>query len=268
MHDPLTQVFDIRIPLPWKARTFWKDGHKDWATFQLATIWHKDPEKDGTNDSCGWFKRARHGDKKILAAIEKRFAEDWDKTWTYDPSEDGGAESDDFKLGKRTYMRGYFNSSGMPRMSAQGVVLNLFFIAAHEHFKCNGLTNWKKSKRFMRKHLFDIMLFAENPVDSMFDSLFLTFGKDSKREERISNFAAIIYAWILRADQPWYRHARWHIHHWRIQIHFLQLLKRWLFARCCRCKKGFRWNESVIGSWSGKEIWHDRCDETRKPVLP
>lgn len=63
-------------------------------------------------------------------------------------------------------------------------------------------------------------------------------------------------------------HPRWHIWHWRIQIHPLQKFNRWLFSRCYRCKGGFGWNESVMGSWDGDLIWHFRCDESGKPSAP
>jgi len=73
MHDPLTQVFQIKYP--WekygkKGSTEWEKSYRD--TF--ITIWHKDPEKDHSDDSCGWFKRARHGDKDVLQKIIKRYS--------------------------------------------------------------------------------------------------------------------------------------------------------------------------------------------------
>lgn len=226
MHDPMTVAWEIKSPLKRKTK-FFPEGYRN----TLITIWHVDPEKDGTDDSCGWFKRSRHGDPEVLARIIKAFEFDWDRTWTYDPNEDGG-EEDEIKRGKVTYPCGYFNPNGMPRFSPIGIVLNLFFLAAGQHFSALGKIDWDKSRRFMRKHLFDIMLFAENPTDSIHDSLTLKFGNDTKREDRIREFASTIYGWILRAEQPWYHHPRWHFHHFKIQIHFIESLKRWGFSRC------------------------------------
>lgn len=257
MHDPLTQAFQINIPLPWKVKGWFKNDPPRWATYHLATIWHKDPDIKGDDDSCGWFMRAHHGDPKVLEKIIKRFDDDWDRTWTYDPKEDTcGAEPGDEK---RTYCRGLMSPSGMPRFSTTGVVLNLFFMAASEHFQCDGRSQWNKSKRFMRDNLFDLMLLSENTVDSMFDSLNCSFGKDSSREDRIRNAASVVYGWILRETRPWYKHPRWHIHHWRIQVIPWQLLRRFLFERCCYCKKRFRWNEAPISDWNGTRLWHDGC---------
>lgn len=216
------------------------------------SLWHVDPCRDGSDDSCGRFKRSRHGDKEVLRRIEKRFEEDWDRTWTYDPSEDGDGTPEEMQAGKRTYPRGYFHPEGIPRFSVTGIVLNLFFLTAVEHFKCDGRTGWEKAKRFMRNNLFDILIFAENPTDSLFDSLNSTFGDDNRRDERITQTASIIYGWVLRADQKWWQHPSWHVHHWRVSISAVHKLKRWLFHRCLKCKKRISLRGSpVCHSWDG-----------------
>jgi hypothetical protein len=67
--------------------------------------------------------------------------------------------------------------------------------------------------------------------------------------------------WILRAERPWYRHPRWHVHHWRIQVPLWQTFYRWAFERCSKCGGRFGWGESVIGDWAGTRIWHDNCHQ-------
>lgn len=224
MHDPMTVAFEIG---------------------RFATIWHVDPETDGSDDSCGWFMRSRHGDKKTLDCIARRFEHDFDRVFR---SEGGTA-----------YLCGLFAPNGEPHFSVPGVALNLFFMAACEHFSSDGHSNWKKARRWMQRNLFDILHFAENPTDSLYDSLTRKFEigcgeayTPKSREDRIRQLASVIYGWILRADRPWYRHPRWHFWHWKVQIHPLLSLKRWLFSRCCKCGKGFRWSESVCSnSWHG-----------------
>lgn len=49
MHDPLTLAFSVGS---------WLD------------IWHKDPERDGTDDSCDWFGRKRPQDSREKALSE------------------------------------------------------------------------------------------------------------------------------------------------------------------------------------------------------
>jgi hypothetical protein len=139
VHDPLTVAFEIKYP--WKRYSkFWPKGHRD--TF--ITIWHKDPELRGSDDSCGWFKRAHHGDPAVLEKIQKRFAFDWDSTFK---SESG-----------RLYYTGYFfPESGMPHFSVMAITLNLFWIAAFEYFN----NDRDKANRFMNRNLWDLMRFAE-----------------------------------------------------------------------------------------------------------
>lgn len=242
MHDPQTQAFDIKYPW-WRKSKFGKFHDS------FITIWHVDPEKDNTDDSCGWFPRSRHGDKAVLAKIEKRFEEDWDREYVSE--------------GKR-YYRGYFypqdSGAGMPNMSTQGIALNLFFMAAFEHYEHNR----SKAMRFMKRNLFEIMLLTENPTDSIRDSIVRTFGQESNRAYRISDLASIIYGWILRNTRPWYRHPRWHVWHWRVQIHPLQNLKRRYWDKCCKCgKRGFK-KGSAISDWNGTRIWHDDCNNQGK----
>lgn len=40
---------------------------------------------------------------------------------------------------------------------------------------------------------------------------------------------------------PTWRGWRFHFWHWKIQVHPLQNLKRWLFSRCAGCGKRFPW---------------------------
>lgn len=242
MHDPMTVAFSIKRP--WPERLIGRERY--WPTW--VTIWHVDPETDGTDDSCGWFKRARHGDPKVRKAIRNDFAFHWDADYG-----------------------GWFDKDGSPLMSCQAIVLGMFRFAARAHFG-----SWDKSEVFMRRHLMDILFFAENPVDSMYASIVQKYGP-VPREERIDAAADVIYGWIIRATQPWYRHARWHWWHWRIQVHPLQQFKRWAFSRCAGCGRRFAYGESPTShSWSGTGprwfrnehgVFHSDCSGSR-PASP
>ena len=225
MHDPSTVAFEIKFP-------WWRTFHGKRYFAPFITIWHEDPETDGSDDSCGWFKRARHCDQDKLKAFEGDLKFDWDAEWG-----------------------GYFDASGRPLYSVSAIVLNAVRQAAWHHYG----KSRRKRDRFMRKHLPDILFFAENTVDSMHPSVTGRYGIEKDRNERIRHFASIIYPWVVRQDQKWWQHARWHFWHWRFQIHPLQKLKRRLFTRCDKCGKPFGWNESPIGTWGGKAVWHDKC---------
>ncbi len=232
MHDPMTLVFRIKSP-------FKRNGYRP----SLLDIWHVDPEKDGTDDSCGWFMRVRHGDPEVLNRIKN-----------------------DFEFG---YKYWFDEDTGAPLMSIQAIVLGMFSQAAWVTFKYKS----KKFDKFMRDNLFQILKFAENPVDSMRNSITQKYGPEPK-ERRLEKFAATVYPWILRADRPWWKHPRFHFHHWKINCPPILIFKRWLFSRCCKCGGRFRYGESpVSNSWGGgggprwfrnePGVYHSACGSMR-----
>jgi hypothetical protein len=246
MHDPKTVAFEIYL-----GRKKKKNGHY---RSPILTIWHVDPEKDGTDDSCGWFMRSRHGDPEMLKKIKSAFDFDFDRTFT---------------SGNQTvYYTGWFSpSTGNPNLSTQGIVLDMFSKASWEFFKYNR----KKHNKWMQENLYNILHFAENNVDSLKDDVVGTFrigtGSQWNREESLNNYASIIYAWILRSNRKWYQHPRWHIKHWELQFHPFQKLKRRYWDKCCKCgKRGFK--GGAMGDWHGTRLWHEECDDSTKLVTP
>lgn len=77
------------------------------------------------------------------------------------------------------------------------------------------------------------------------------------------------WMWRRKLGRPWYKHPRWHFHHWKIQVHALLDLKRFLFSRCAKCGKGFRWGYAPISlQWDGDgpqwfkgeaSVYHHEC---------
>ena len=56
MHDPMTVAFEIRYPGK-------RNGYRD----SFITIWHKDPERNGDEDSCGWtWPKLTDADRQII----------------------------------------------------------------------------------------------------------------------------------------------------------------------------------------------------------
>jgi hypothetical protein len=191
---------------------------------RLFDLWHCDPATDGSDDSCGWFMRARHGSKEVLAEIEERFAYQWSN----------GVPA------------GWFDKDGDPNYSTLSIALGMFRIAVSETFGHRS----RRAERFMRRHLHEILRFGENNFDSLHSTICQPYGKDRDEKDRIHTAASVVYGWILRADRPWWRQPRWHVHHWKLQIHALQSLKRWLFSRCAKCGGRFPWGYApVSGSW-------------------
>jgi len=176
-------------------------------SFGPFSLWHRD--KGGRDGACGWFMRANHGDPEVLKRIESRFAFDWARSLNL---HDG-----------TTSQMGFFTDDpyGWPAMSIHAIALNLFFLAALEHFGSR-----KRAVKFLNEQLFEILLFAENPSDSPAQGWLRRYGVDERedRKERISENARMVYGWILRASRPWYRHPRWHMNHWRLTMRWFPKL--------------------------------------------
>jgi hypothetical protein len=260
MHDPQTVAHEINWP--WRRR----NGYRS----PIVTIWHVDPCRDGTDDSCGWFMRARHGDKKKLDRIASRFDFDWDRVFDPNKRDDDDSDYGDPRGNRQLVYTGYFRpEDGQPNLSPAAITVGLFHHAAGIHFdKTGNGFNWNAASKFVQRNLGEIIRFAENPMDSLVESIIRRHAVNcgeaydpSTRKARIREFASIIYAWILRADRPWWKAPRWHIHHWRIQFHPWQNLKRRLWDKCCVCgKRGFPAGVSACGNWDGDKIWHSTCD--------
>lgn len=251
MHSPETVAFEIKSPFK-KKNFLFPNGHRE----PIITIWHNDPEKDGTDDSCGWFIRLRHADKKVYEQIVKEFESEWDRTFK---SESG-----------YVYNCGWFSPEGDNILSVQGIVFNMYLYASKIVFnpfnKISPDKAWKKAWNFMNKHRASITYFAENNRDSMRDIIVRKFERGcnveytaKKRMELIERCANVIYTDILRKNRKWYQHPKWHIHHWSIQFHPLQNLKRRYWDKCCVCgKRGFK--SSAMSDWDGTKRWHQECD--------
>lgn len=218
MHDPCTIVKCIKWPF---------------SDAPLLTIWHRDPERDGSDDSCDWFG-GKHLNRSKLEEIQKAFVYE-------------GRDSDE--------MSWFANS--IYGCDLYGVGLGMFRVAANIHFG-----HWsRRANRFLRNNVFDILHFIDNSCDSINCQLRrANDAKGKKREEILKGLATVVYAWIVRSERPWWRHPRYHIWHWRLQLHPWQNLKRRWWDKCAVCgKHGFK--GTAIGNWDGDKIWHSECDK-------
>lgn len=146
MHDPLTEAF--RWPQPFKKHDA---AFANWRA-PVFVIWHRDPEKDGSDDSCGWAFP---------------------------------------KISKET----------MERLHGNAV---------------EGLCSW--------------------------DEL----------DQRV-----IGYRMALRHARPRWKHPRWHVHHWRVQIPVMQRIRR-SFERCSKCGERFGWRPGGLVTHGGPTLFHMR----------
>lgn len=171
MHDPMTVAFTIgrpwRDPVDPATARIWPTGYRP----PWITIWHVDPQRDGSDDSCDWSGRHRplNGrERDLLRAVD-----DLIRT-----------------LGHRPYWPD-------PRLHGEpGAV-----------------------------------------------------SGDGRDRGAIGAVSDALWAWRQRG---WRLHPRWHVWHWRVQIHPLQAFKRWAFSRCATCGGRFAAGDGVVtAQWGG-----------------
>lgn len=93
----------------------------------------------------------------------------------------------------------------------------------------------------------------------------------SREHLAFQRLKAATHAFLHRPSRThwWQLHPRWHVWHWRIQIHPVQDFKRWAFSRCAGCGRRFAFGYSPVShSWNGtgprwfrgeRGVFHSEC---------
>lgn len=248
MHDPMTVAFEIKYPWRDKPSKFWPKGYRH--TF--ITIWHVDPELDGTDDSCGWSRPRLSKDQK--ARIESISGDEAREPW---------------------YQRHYGKTIDSPT-EAETLIRQAFLLVGRVFSKQHICEPPIKPVTFEEAAAWAADMLC-SPVDNLRGSLSFIPGyhsnseKDQERDRQYtaSRFFYCIASYILKKRRRWYQHPRWHIWHWKLQIHPLQDFKRWAFTRCASCGKRFKWGQSGwTNQWnshgprwfkSEEDLHHDGC---------
>lgn len=247
MHDPETVAFDIKRPWPVRRGHPFMGSNWYWPT--LVTIWHVDPETDGSDDSCGWSRpkltKEQLGRMDFLAGCEAR--DPW-----------------------------FLEDRSKHPLNAASAEVKL----------CGAILAVASSLR-VRVSVYEASTWASrllnNPVDNLRSSLCFLPGwhtnshedtEDGRRDCALDLFCCLA-RFILRQNRPWYRHPRWHVRHWKIQIQPVQAFKRWAFSRCAGCGRRFSYGYApVTGSWDGtgprwfngeQGVYHSECFPGAKP---
>ncbi len=233
MHDPLTVAHQIPNPFLRKRHNYRP---------ALVTIWHKDPETDGTDDSCDWFggkpSKAQLSHLRNLAQDEAR-----------DP-----------------WFTAHVGKKIENPVTAEVLAGGSYLLTARV----------LRVDVSLEEATYESAMLIHNSFDNcrnIFAYLSGYHGNTSDdrywREEHAMHLFCIMARHILRHRRRVYQHPRWHIHHWQIQIHPVQHFKRWAFSRCTKCGGRFRWGYSPVGPWSGdgpqwfkaeRGVHHMDCD--------
>lgn len=236
----MTVAHEIRWP--WKN----KHGHRD----SIVTIWHVDPEKRTKgcrkDDSCGWFSPPyTEKEGEIIKKLAKdQYSQLFAKKVAYEED--------------KSYAYICYNQDCFGAIYWMWRALKNTF---------NKKVPWQFGVPLSNKEFQYIMQLATNPVDNFQWHLKGIMEPGEKGFQKFEEFVFLIYRSFRSYYRPWYKHPRWHIHHWKIQFHPWQKLKRRYWDKCCVCgKRGFK--SSAFSDWYGTKCWHEECDESRKAPLP
>lgn len=226
----------------------WDNGYRD----SFITIWHVDPEKGGSDDSCGW-SYPRLTKKQIGVLRSTAWSEGYDPHFLCCSA----------KHWDRSIMEAELLFRGMVLLVDRVLHLGLSFeqcsryAAESMHIRTGG-------------HAGDVFCFVPG--------YHTNFQNDSK-EHRQDHFHGIlcgIARGLLDLKRPKWKHPRWHFWHWKFQCHPLQDLKRWLFSRCAGCGRRFAYGASCCtNSWNGtgprwfkgeRDVFHDHCMSSGTPI--
>jgi hypothetical protein len=250
----------------------WPQGYRS----ELLVIWHRDPERNGDDDSCGWaFPRLTPEQRQRLK----------NAAW---------AES------QYAYFIRYTGKDvpeGTSRAEIESLYRGLILYTADVlHIPCTFEQAARMASRSV--HDPDISDYAGRAFcylhgwnDNFPDT---KPGSEESKERRAETFVgrmASIAVQLLRERRPWWKHSRWHVIHWKRKTVFglsipvpvrgwefslrpWQMLRRWLFDRCEVCGKRFPWGSSdvISNSWdppktrrfrSREYIRHGSCDRAQ-----
>jgi hypothetical protein len=206
MHDPQTVAFDIKAP--WFKR--WPNGERYHPT--ILTIWHVDPEKGGSDDSCGR--------SYVRASPELR-----------DKARKLGEQDQVFITGEHGYA---MQPSELVMEVWQTIGARIF----NRHRRGGvGLTH---------RELLYVLNLANNPGDNLRHSC----SKAGSPEGMGSLFVTVLRCYMT-FHRRWWQHPKWHVHHWRFQVQWVQQFKRWAFSRCATCGGRFSFGYCpTTNTWS------------------
>lgn len=246
MYDPSTVAHEIR--LPWPGRIY---------GLPIITVWHEDPEKSGRgnrgDDSCGWFRPPTT--KEERATIEKLALRQYTSIFERQCAEREGKDYASVCFVPTAYDAVYWSWRAIKFSKAKG---------------------WQYGDRrnaLTPEELQAIYLLSANPMDNIRSTVAAI-----KSADNFVDFFQIVYSCFTRHHRPWWQHPRWHLHHWRLQIHLWQAFRRWALSRCCKCGGRFGWGESPCSSsWDSPKlklmkgeqgVYHMRCANHGAPSAP
>lgn len=243
MHDPMTLAFTIPNPftrrkVSWKSTPYYSP---------LVEIWHVDPERRGDDDFCDW-----HGSHALTDA---------DRDWL---RKEGESEHPFFFRGlpKCDDTRGGRWPGGMVGASSFEALYGIASIILWR-MPVNGrklhermFSGWRM-RRAMAAALPVVLGLVSHPSDNVHNQIAEARACTDEGAKAMGELFVTVARNLRREARPWWRHPRWHVHHWSIRVVPLQNLHRWLTRRCATCGKRFTWGYAPI--YDSRGYHHHAC---------
>lgn len=232
MHDPCIVAFEIRRPWRKKPTIHWPKGYRP----TMVTIWHVDPERDGSDDSCGWTCPRLTIDQLLRL---KSFA------WS----------EGHYPYFLRRAGRTWIGSRREAESMLCGLLLN---IAERLDIRMEYSEAARTAAMVMHSPGC-----SDPAAQFVFEPGYHTNFQTDSPKDREERFCRIVYnlaAWyVLRPRRRWWQHPRWHFWHWRIQVHGVQNLKRWQAGVTY-------WAEAEMFDWKKeRDVWLQAANREREP---
>lgn len=237
MHDPQSLAFGFP---PYGSRLY---GLKRFIGFD---IWHVDPERptegQRSDDSCGWFDRRprEYADAVAYVLGEKDVMHEIARS-----------------IGTRRAVASPYGQT-YPRMPL-GETLAVCLLVARE-LELRRWWNGQDGKSGAHSSWLRKTFTTKRRVDDVAYDLALTAYDNLSSIESAESMVRLIAAALHRRFKPWWRHPRWHVHHWKIHFDLARNLRR-MFQRCAGCQHrlGFGYSPVTFSWGGGGPCYHHEC---------
>jgi hypothetical protein len=237
MYDPHTLVASFPN---------YKSKLQSFGPFIGFDIWHKDPERGGTrnrtDDSCGWFDRGpgeyADAERYVLADKETLHAI---------------AET----LERRNLMSGPYGHV-YERMSAADALAVTLLVA--RELELRRYWNGSHGKHGACQSRWRRIVSPRRQVDGIAIDLALNPLDNLQSIDEPNRLVMLVAAALGRRFRRWWKHPRWHVHHWEVHLNIVRNAKR-MFQRCAGCHKrlGFGYCPTTHGWGEGGPYFHSEC---------
>lgn len=237
MHDPQTLAFSFP---PYGG-----------ALYRLKSvigfdIWHVDPERptegQRSDDSCGWFDRRprEYADAVVYVLAQKDVMHEIERS-----------------IATAIPVTGCYGHT-YPRMPL-GETLAICLLVARE-LELRRWWNGQNGQQGACHSRWRKLLTRKRRVDDLACDLALTVYDNLSSIESAEGMVRLIAAALHRRFKPWWRHPRWHVHHWEVNIDLVRNVRR-MFQRCAGCGKRFSFGYCPTSfSWDGNgPYFHGEC---------